>query len=128
MGRDIEPEVIRRLRAALAGQIKAPLAVSAKGHQYFFDEDSAAYSDIDVKHGEAFAVVVVQGALPSEELIVRIWHRFADEVWLVDRSDEMISIIPRKGLIHVFAVGETLRSERLPEVEVAIADVFGIAN
>jgi hypothetical protein len=128
MGRDIEPRVIALLRAQLAAQVKAPLEVSRKGHQYFFDEDSAAYSDIDIKQGEAFAAVVVQGALPGEELIVRIWHRYADEVWLVDRTDQMVSIIPRKGLIRVYAVGETLRSARLQDVAIHIADIFEIAN
>ena len=128
MGRDIEPLVITRLRAELAGQVGAPLAVSEKSQQYWFDEESAAYNDIDVKQGDAFAVVVVQGQLPSETLIVQIWHRFADEVWLVDRSDNMISIIPRDGLIRVFAVGETLRSERLPGVSISIASIFSVAN
>lgn len=128
MGRDIEPAVIQRLRAELVAQVGQGLAVGAKAHQYFFDEDSAAYCDIEVKQGEAFAVVVVQGALPTEELIVRIWHRYADEVWLVDRSDQMVSIIPRQGLIRVFAVGETLRSARLPSVAISISSVFEIAN
>jgi hypothetical protein len=128
MGRDIEPSVITRLRAELVAQVAPPLVVSGKGHQYFFDEDSAAYSDIDVKQDEAFAVVIVQGQLPSEELIVRIWHRYSDEVWLVDRSDQMISIIPRDGLIRVFAVGETLRSERLLGVVISISTIFAIVN
>jgi hypothetical protein len=128
MGRDIEPLVIARLRAELTEQVSAPLEVSVKSHQYWFDEESAAYNDIDVKQGESFAVVVVQGQLPSETLIVQIWHRYADEVWLVDRSDNMISIIPRDGLIRVFAVGETLRSERLPDVAIAISSIFSIAN
>lgn len=128
MGRDIEPAVITRLREALAAEVAAPLEVSAKHHQYWFDEDSAAYADIDIKHGEAFVVAIVQGQLPSEELIVRIWHRFADEVWLVDRTDQMISIIPREGLIRVFAVGETLRSERLPGVAISIATIFEVGN
>jgi hypothetical protein len=128
MGRDIEPAVITHLRALLTAQVKAPLEVSRKGHQYFFDEESAAYNDIDVKQGESFAVVVVQGSLPGEEMIVRIWHRFADEVWLVDRNDQMISIIPRKGLIRVYAVGETLRSARLADVSISIADIFEVAN
>lgn len=128
MGRDIEPLVITRLRAELSGQIAAPLEVSAKSQQYWFDEESAAYNDIDVKQGEAFAVVVVQGQLPSETLIVQIWHRYADEVWLVDRSDNMVSIIPRDGLIRVFAVGETLRSERLPGVAISIATIFSLSN
>ena len=128
MGRDIEPAVITRLRDELSRQITAPLEVSARSHQYWFDEASAAYNDIDVKQGEAFAIVVVQGQLPYEELIVRIWHRYADEVWLVDRSEQMISIIPRAGLIRVFAVGETLRSERLPGLALSIASIFGVSN
>jgi hypothetical protein len=126
--RDIEPAVIARLRAELAGQVEAPLEVSASSRQYWFDEDSAAHSDIDVKHGEVFAVVVVQGALPSEELIVRIWHRYADEVWLVDRSERAVLVVPRDGLIRVFEVGETARSARLPGVAISVAAIFGVAN
>ena len=128
MGRDIEPQVITRLRAELAEQVSAPLVVSAKSHQYFFDEESAAYSDIDVKQGDASAVVGGQGQVPSERVGVRVWHRYADEVWLVDRSDNMISIIPRDGVIRVYAVGETLRSERLPAVAISIASIFAVAN
>ena len=128
MGRDIEPLVITRLRAELAGQVTAPLEVSDHSHQYYFDEDSAAYNDIDVKQGDAFAVVVCQGQLPSETLVAQIWHRYADEVWLVDRDDQMISVIPRDGLIRVFAVGETLRSERLPGVAISIANIFAVSN
>jgi len=128
MGRDIEGTVITKLRAALSAQVAAPLVVSTKGHQYWFDEESAAYNDIDIKQGESFAVVVCQGQLPTEEMIVRIWHRYADEVWLVDRADQMISIIPREGLIRVFAVGETLRSVRLPGITVSIASIFDAAN
>jgi hypothetical protein len=126
--RDIEPAVIARLRAALAGQVEAPLEVSASSNQYWFDEDSAAYSDIDVKHGDAFAVVVVQGALPSEELIVRIWHRYTDEVWLVDRNEQVVLVVPRDGVIRVFEVGETARSARLSDVAISVAAIFGVAN
>jgi hypothetical protein len=128
MSRDIEATVIARLRALLVAQVGAPLAVSAKGQQYYFNEESAAYNDIDVKRGDAFAVVVCQGQLPYEEMIVRIWHRYADEVWLVDRSDQMISVIPREGVIRVFAVGETLRSARLPGLAISIASVFDAGN
>jgi hypothetical protein len=123
-----DPIVIARLRAELSAQVAAPLAVSTRFEQYYFDEDSAAYCDIDVKQGDTFAVVACQGQLPTEELIVRIWHKYADEVWLVDRSDEMISIIPKQGLIRVFAVGETLRSDRLPGVSISIAALFGATN
>lgn len=126
--RDIEPAVITRLRAELATQTAAPLVVSGQSQQYWFDEDSAAYSDIDVKQGEVFAVVVVQGTLPSEELIVRIWHRYADEVWLVDRSEQAILVVPRAGVIRVYEVGEAVRSARLPDVLISVAAIFGVAN
>jgi hypothetical protein len=128
MNRDIEPEVIVRLRAELDRQIAAPLAVSAKSTQYRFDEDSAAYCDIDVKQGDAFAVVVVQGCLPSEELIVRIWHRYADEVWLIDRSEQVVIVVPRESVVHVFEIGETVRSVRLPQFSTTVASIFGITN
>ena len=41
--RDIEPAVITRLRAELTAQIRAPLEVSGKSQQYWFDEDSAGH-------------------------------------------------------------------------------------
>lgn len=126
--RDIEAAVITRLRAELAAQVSAPLAVSAKSTQYWFDEDSAAHSDIDVRYGEAFAIVVVQGALPADELIVRIWHRYADEVWLVDRSEQVVSVVPRTGVIRVFEIGEAVRSVRLPDVLISVAAIFGVVN
>lgn len=124
----MEPVPIARLRKELVDQVKAPLEVSEKHTQYWFDEDSAAYNDIDVKLGDAFAIVVCQGALPAEELIVRVWHRYADEVWLVDRAEHVIFIIPRDGKIRVFEVGETLHSARLPEVAISVAGVFSITN
>lgn len=124
----MEPVPIARLRSALVDQVTRPLEVSTQHTQYWFDEDSAAYNDIDVKLGEAFAIVVCQGALPSEEMIVRVWHRYADEVWLVDRAEHVIFVIPRDGKIRVFEVGETLHSTRLPEVAISVAGVFAIAN
>src|SRR5688572_3156093 len=128
MGRDIEANVITRLRAELSRQVPRPWEVSEKSTQYWFDEDSAAYNDIDVKQGDSFAVVVCQGSLPAEEMIVRVWHRYADEVWLVDRDDQLVIIIPRDGLVRVFAVGETLRSMRLSDVEISVAAIFGVVN
>ncbi len=126
--RDIEPAAIARLRADLAGQVDAPLEVSTKSTQYWFDEESAAYNDIDIKHGEVFAVVVVQGGLPSEELVCRIWQRYADEVWLVDRSEMVVTIVPRVGVIRVFEIGETIHSVRLPQIAISVAAIFGITN
>ena len=124
----MDPAPIAKLRSELAAQVKRPLEVSEKFTQYYFNEDSAAYNDIDVKLGDAFAVVVCQGALPSEELICRVWHKYADEVWLVDRAENNIFIVPREGVIRVFEVGETLHSKRLPDVAINVAGVFSIAN
>ncbi|HEY5920071.1 MAG TPA: hypothetical protein VIV11_00310 [Kofleriaceae bacterium] len=123
-----DPPVVARLRAALTHQIQAPFVVSTTSNQYYFDEDHAAYNEIEVRLGEAFAMVVVRGALPSEEFVVRVWHRYADEVWLVDTVEQVVFVVPREGVIRVFEVGETLRSPRLPEVHLAVSAIFGIVN
>jgi hypothetical protein len=122
---DRDPPVIARLREVLVAQVAPPLTVSTTCHQYHFSEESAAYNDIEVREGEAFAVVVVRGALPSETFVARVWHRYADEVWLVDSVDLTVQVIPREGQIRVFAIGETVRSARLPGVVVPVATVFG---
>lgn len=116
------------MRALLAEQVAAPLTVSATSNQYYFDEDSAAYNEIEVRHGEAFAVVVVRGALPSEEFVVRVWHHYTDEVWLVDSVEQVVFVVPRTGVIRVYEVGETLRSTRLPDIAIPVSAVFAIVN
>jgi hypothetical protein len=123
-----DPPVIARLRDQLVRQIGAPLAVSATSQQYYFDEDHAAYCEIEVRHGDAFAAVVVLGALPSEEFVVRVWHRYADEVWLVDVAEQVVFVVPRTGVVRVFAVGEAIRSVRLTDVDISVSAVFGIVN
>jgi hypothetical protein len=115
---------IARLRARLAAQVGPPLAVSAAAQQYVFDEDSAAYAEIDVKRGDAFAVVVVVGSLPSEQFVVDVWHRFAPEVWLLDPRDETVHIARRHGLDRTFDRTETLRSAELPGVALAVDALF----
>ncbi|HEY5946093.1 MAG TPA: hypothetical protein VIV40_11410 [Kofleriaceae bacterium] len=123
-----DPPVIARLRAELEKQVAAPLTVGASSQQYYFDEDSAAYCEIEVKLGEAFAMVVVRGALPSEEFVVRVWHKYADEVWLVDSVEQVVFVVPRDGVIRVFEIGEIVSSARLPDVQIAVSAVFGIIN
>ena len=49
----MDPAPIAKLRSELAGQVKRPLEVSEKSTQYWFDEESAAYNDIDIKLGGA---------------------------------------------------------------------------
>ena len=123
-----DPPLVARLREQLAAQVAAPLTVSTSSHQYYFDEDSAAYNEIEVRQGDAFAIVVVRGALPSEEFVVRVWHHYADEVWLVDSLEQVVFVVPRTGLIRVFEVGETVRSARLPDVHIPVSAVFGVVN
>jgi len=120
----VDPLSIGRLRARLAVHIAEPLAVSATSQQYFFDEDSAAYAEIDVKRGEAFVVVVVIGSLPSEQFIVDVWHRFAREVWLVDTRDETVSVATAGKPPRVLGRGDMLRSAELPGVAIAIDALF----
>jgi len=120
----VDPLSIGRLRARLAVHVAAPLVVSARSQQYFFDEESAAYAEIDIKRGETFVVAVVIGSLPSEQFIVDVWHRFAREVWLVDTRDEAI-YVARHGEPHrLLERGETLRSAELPGVAIAIDALF----
>jgi hypothetical protein len=120
----VDPVAIGRLRARLAIQIAAPLVVSARSQQYLFDEDSAAYAEIDIKRHEAFIVVVVIGSLPSEQFIVDVWHRFAREVWLLEPRDHEI-YVARPGEPHrLLDRSDTLRSPELPGVAVPIDALF----
>jgi len=120
----VDPLSIGRLRARLAVQIAEPLAVSATSHQYVFDEESAAYAEIDVKHGDTFVVVVVTGSLPSEQFIVDVWHRFAREVWLVDTRDEAVYVARAGQPARMLGRGDTLRSAELPGVTISIDALF----
>jgi hypothetical protein len=119
-----EPLSIARLRARLIDQVAAPLVVSTRAQQYFFDEDSAAYAEIDIRRGESFAVVVVIGSLPSEQFIVDVWHRFTSEVWLIDTRDHEV-YLARAGVPHrVLGRKDMLRSAELPGVTIAVDALF----
>jgi hypothetical protein len=120
----VDPLSIGRLRARLAVQVAAPLVVSARSQQYFFDEESAAYAEIDIKRGESFVIVVVIGSLPSEQFIVDVWHRFAREVWLVDTRDEAIYVAHTGEPPRLLDRSETLRSPELPGVAIPIDALF----
>jgi hypothetical protein len=115
---------IARLRARLALQVRPPLAVSARSEQYVFDEDSAAYAEIDVKRGEAFALVIVIGSLPSEQFIVDVWHRFVPEVWLIDTREEAVYVARVGEPERVHGRTATLRSAELPGVAIPVDALF----
>jgi len=124
----VEPPSIARLRARLAAQVDPPLEVGAGPEQYFFDEDSAAYAEIDVKHDEQFAVVVVIGSLPSEQFIVEVWHRFVREVWLVDTRDEAVYVARAGDPVRVLDRTGTLRSPALLGVAIPVDALFALAS
>ena len=115
---------IGRLRARLTTQVGAPFVVSETAQQHVFDEDSAAYADIDIRDGTRFVVAVVTGTLPFEELVVEIWHRFVPEVWLVDVREEAIYVARRDASVVICRGGDTLRSPALPGVAIAIRALF----
>lgn len=115
---------IARLRAQLARQLAPPLAVSEAPRQYVFDEESAAYAEIDVRRGEAFAVVIGVGSLPSEQFVVEVWHRFVAEVWLVDPTDEAIYVACAGAPVRVVGRGALLRSAALPGAAIDVEALF----
>ncbi|HEX4420905.1 MAG TPA: hypothetical protein VH165_23475 [Kofleriaceae bacterium] len=120
--------VIARLRARLAMQIQAPLAVSAGPQQHVFDEESAAYAEIEVRRDDDFAIVIVIGGLPSEQFVVEVWHRHVREVWLVDPSDEAVYVARADELPRRFDRGQTVRSPELPGVAIAVDALFALAS
>lgn len=123
-----DPSSIARLRAWLAAEVAAPLAVSAGPQQYSFDEDTAAYAEIDVKRDEDFALVIVIGSLPSEQFIVDVWHRFAREVWLVDTRDEAVYAARPGEPVRVVDRTGTLRSPELPGVVILVDALFALPS
>jgi hypothetical protein len=119
---------IARLRARLAVQVGGALAVSARPRQYVFDEDSAAYAEIDVRRGERFALVIVIGSLPSEQFIVDVWHRFVREVWLIDTREEVVHVARVGDPDRVVDRSGTLSSADLPGVAIAVDALFALPS
>jgi len=119
---------IARLRARLAGQVGEPLVVSDGSRQYSFDEDTAAYAEIDVQRGNAFVLVVVIGSLPSEEFVVNLWHRFVREVWLLDPREEAVYIARPGEPVRVLDRSGTLRSVELPGVAISVDALFALPS
>jgi hypothetical protein len=115
--------VIARLRVRLETQLAAPFAVAGP-RQHHFDEDTAAYAELELRRGEAFAVICVIGSLPSEQFIVDVWHRFAPEVWLVDVSDDAVFVARAGQPVRRLDRHDTLRSPELPGVAIRIAELF----
>jgi hypothetical protein len=113
-----------RMRAMLRLQLPGWLAVSDRRTQYHFDEDSAAFAEVDIRNGEEFVVAVVRGTLPQDEVIIQIWHRHAAEVWLVDPTEQTVTRAPSDEPSRELGGGETLRSPLTPGVAIPVAALF----
>ncbi|HEU4732905.1 MAG TPA: hypothetical protein VFT22_33655 [Kofleriaceae bacterium] len=112
------------MRARLAMQATAPLAVDERSQQFVFDQDSAAYAEIAVRRGEHFALVVVTGSLPSEQFIVDVWHRHVGEVWLIDPREELVFVARIGQPPEALGRDATLRSPALPGVAIPVDALF----
>ena len=96
---------IQRIREHLARAAAPGLEVSKRLENYFFDDDLAAEADITVRDGDAFRLVVIEDAAPRQrDAVIGLWHRFAEEVWVVDLRGRSI-IQARRGQPHRTLVG-----------------------
>jgi len=118
---------IERLRAELASQVPRHFRVTAKSTQYYMDEDTAAFCAIDVQPGAShgFGIVVVPCRDERRDaLMIRVWHGFADEVWLVDPVERTILVTRHDGEPSLVRAGETLGSGSVPGLAIDVAALF----
>ena len=118
---------IDRLRAELMSQVPHPRRVTATFTQYFMDEDTAAFCDIDVQPGAIceFGIVVLrQHSAERDAFLVRTWRRFADEVWLVDEAQRAVHVTPHEGDASVIRADEILRTSLVPTLAIDVAQLF----
>ena len=116
-------ELFERLRELLRGQLTPPLRVSSQANQYWFDSESAAYAEIDVRDDDGFVIVIVYGSR-EDEFIARTWHRHAPEIWLVDPEDRTVTRALRDGQMTVLDAAQMLTSSLLPGVAIPVAALF----
>ena len=116
-----------RLRSLLRDAVGPGLRVSERGTQYWFDEESAGYAEIDVCRGEAFLVVTVVGALEGiEPVVAQVWMQRAAEVWFVDDVDEEVVRVRADGTQETLRRGDLLMSPQLPGVAIPVASLFAV--
>lgn len=119
---------MERLRTLLRERVSPPLRVSDQRTQYWFDEDSAAYCEIDVRDptadGAGFVVVVTAAsASPGRDAFVaRVWHRYVADVWVV--GTEKITRMAWEAGSVVLGPDQTLTSPSLPGVEIQVRAVY----
>jgi hypothetical protein len=121
---------VERLREALRRQVQSSLTVSGEGVNCWFDEDSAAWSEIDVQvqpvaDESPFVVVVInQPSGPGIEFMVRTWHHYAPEVWVIDAERSLVTRRLRDGTRDARGSGSILSSSLLPGVAIPVETLF----
>jgi len=115
-----------RLRGLLRDALPSPFEVSARGTQYWFDEDSAAYAEVDVRRGEEFVIVTVVGALEAglEAFLARVWLSRAEEVWFVDEAAWEVVRLRKDGSRVTLTVRDLLTAPALPGVAIPVSTLF----
>jgi hypothetical protein len=115
-----------RLRGLLRDALAPPLEVSERGTQYWFDEDSAGYAEIDVRRGDDFVIVTVVGALDPalETLLGRVWLARAEEVWFVDEAAwEVVRLLKDRTRVTL-TIRDLLTTPQLPGVAIPVSTLF----
>jgi hypothetical protein len=115
-----------RLRGLLRDALAPPFAVSERGTQYWFDEDSAGYAEIDVRRGDDFVIVTVVGALDPalENLLGRVWLARAAEVWFVDEAAwEVVRLLKDRTRVTL-TIRDLLTTPQLPGVAIPVSTLF----
>lgn len=123
----VEMDAIEILRAAMTAAIKPPFVVTDKGTQYWCDEDSAFFTEIDVQHPVDQFVLIVARARPDprlNEFLQRTLHHRAPEVWLIDDDGGRVIALHVGHDAIVLERGDTLVSRQLPSVRIAVAELF----
>ena len=126
-------EPVEVLRGLLRRQVSPPLVVSGEMTQYWFDEDSANFCDIDVRQligGDWDFLLVVLEKRPGDtrDFGVHSWHRYAPEVWLVDAENSTVTRRLRDGVEDLQGIEGTLTSSSVPGVAIAVRSVFAAAD
>jgi hypothetical protein len=115
---------VERIRARLTAGVPAEVSVTSESKSYFFDEDTAAVADVAVHQGDAFLLVIIVGYdAPYWGLALRIWHRYCDEVWLVDLDARSVTVAAREQPRTTVTTG-VLTPAALPVLELRVEELF----
>jgi hypothetical protein len=115
---------VQRIRARLTAGVPAGVSVTPDRKNYFFDEDTAAVADVAVHRGDTFLLVIIAGyGSPHWGLLLRIWHRYCDEVWLVDLGARAVTVAARDQPRTTITTG-VLTSAALPGLELPVEELF----